>query len=54
MECDFAVVDKKELEKKPSVKDVLIATWIVDYDAMSDEEKKIYDELDHEFLDEDT
>jgi hypothetical protein len=67
-ESDFKIIDKKELEKiedlgelenlnnlskKSNLKYDLINLWLLDYDNLSEEEKKIFDELENEKRDED-
>lgn len=39
---------KNKLWKKGNLKDDLIQLWFLDYDNLSDEEKKIFDELENE------
>jgi len=46
----FKVISKEELKKYQwsNLKEDLINLWFLDYDNLSDEEKKIYDELEKE------
>lgn len=63
-ESDFTIIDEEELqnmkkkwkleidknieEENGNLKEDLIKLWFLDYENMSDEEKKIFDELENE------
>ena len=52
-ESDFKIIDKEELEKMKekewwNLKDDLIKLWFLDYDNLSEDEKKIFDEMENE------
>jgi len=52
-EQDFKIIDKKDLNKHTgkNLKEDLINMGFLDYDNLTDNEKKIYDELDNEIKD---
>jgi len=64
-ETDFKVIDKKELEELRiekwelrienwwNLKDDLIELGLLDYENLSEEEKKVFDELENEKRDSD-
>jgi len=65
-ESDFKIIDKKELEKIKkwwneikeldegwNLRDDLIELGLLDYENLSDEEKKVFDELKNEKRDDD-
>ncbi len=64
-ETDFKIIDKKELEELKSedweliiekwwnLKDDLIELGLLDYESLSEEEKRVFDELENEKRDSD-
>ena len=50
VEDDFVIIDKKDFKstKKWNLKDDLINMGFLDYENLSDGDKKVFDELDEE------